>query len=84
MICAACKAGQHPDCPSTTWCDCQHRTDRTPAVLLGVHAPLSVCTCLEHVDQARGRVAVPPPAGCPEHGYFARWVGAVAEPGLEE
>lgn len=39
MICPSCKAGQHADCPGGTWCDCQHRTDRTPAVLLGVHTP---------------------------------------------
>lgn len=88
-----CGSYQHEQ-PHTI-CGCQHQYGRvaviTPdgqssgaRVLLGVHTPASACTCFEHVDQARGRVAVPPPAGCAEHGYQARWVGAAVEPELEE
>ena len=24
MICVACKARHHEDCPGGSWCDCQH------------------------------------------------------------
>lgn len=75
MICAACKAGQHPECPGTTWCDCQHavRLDGSISVVLGVHAP--ECTCAE-TETPDGSEFKSPESGCPQHGRKWRWVGA--------
>jgi len=28
FVCVPCKEARHADCPGSTHCDCQHRTDR--------------------------------------------------------
>jgi len=31
MVCAACRAQHHEDCPGGTWCDCQHQRPPEPS-----------------------------------------------------
>src|SRR5215471_7718686 len=30
MICPACRAAHHEECPGGNWCDCQHKPPRKP------------------------------------------------------
>jgi len=30
MICCACRAAHHEECPGGNWCDCQHKPPRQP------------------------------------------------------
>ena len=30
MVCSACRAAHHEECPGGNWCDCQHEPPRKP------------------------------------------------------
>ena len=30
MVCSACRAAHHEECPGGNWCDCQHKPPRKP------------------------------------------------------